>query len=80
MFDLNLSSSHCSTSHALEIQNMDALHDDWGSLDDFDYTSRDPISSNSHTSDSANDCQDKERKREEKERKRERDILMRQML
>ena len=41
MFDLNLSPSDCSTIHALEIQNMDVLHDDLGSLDDFDWGSLD---------------------------------------
>ena len=61
-FDLNLSPSHCSTSHALEIQNMDALNDDWGSLDDFDYTSSDSISSDSHTSDSTSDNESLENK------------------
>ena len=56
MFDLNLSPSDCSTRHALEIQNMDVLHDDLGSLDDFDWGSLDDsISSDSHTSDSASD-------------------------
>ena len=56
MFDLNLSPSDCSTIHALEIQNMDVLHDDLGSLDDFDWGSLDDsISSDSHTSDSASD-------------------------
>ena len=55
MFDLNLSPSSCSTSHALQTQNMNALHDDWVSLDDNDYTSTDSINLDSNTSDSASD-------------------------
>ena len=55
MFDLNLSPSRCSTSHALQTKNMNALHDHWVSLDDNDYTSTDSINSKSSTGDSAND-------------------------
>ena len=55
MFDLNLSPSHCSTSHALQNKNMNALHDDWVWVDDNDYTSTDLINSDSNTSDSTSD-------------------------
>ena len=55
MFGLNLSPSHCSTSHALHNKNMNALHDDWVLLDANDYTSTDSINSDSNTSDAASD-------------------------
>ena len=45
MFDLNRSSSHCSTSYAFEDEVMNALHDAWVSLDEANvYTSSDSIS------------------------------------
>ena len=55
MLDLNLSPSYCSTSHAHDNENMNALYDAWVSLDDNDYTSSDSSNTNSHTSDSASD-------------------------
>ena len=55
MFDLNLSPSHCSTSHALQNKNTNVLHDAWVSLDDNDYTSSYSTNSDSNTSDSASD-------------------------
>ena len=55
MFDLNLSPSHCDTSHALQNINTNVLHDAWVSLDDNDYTSSYSTNSDSNTSDSASD-------------------------
>ena len=56
MFDLNLSPSHCSTSHAHENENMNALYDAWVSLDNNDYTSSDSINPDADiTSDSPTD-------------------------
>ena len=48
IFDLNLSSSHCSTSYALKNENMDTLHYAWLSLDNNNYTSSDSINSCVH--------------------------------